>query len=65
MDMVVQIAPCTGLVTSCLHETLKILNDLPTYRHLLTGQHSTLKAKTLTKVMCTKEWLQEGLMIQN
>ena len=30
--------------------------------HLCTDQHSTLKAKTLTEAMCTKEWLQEGLM---
>jgi hypothetical protein len=36
-----------------------------TYRHLLTGQHSTPKAKTLTRAMCTKEWLQEGLIRQS
>ena len=31
-------------------------------RHLCTDQRSTLKAKTLTEAMCTKEWLREGLM---
>ena len=31
-------------------------------QHLCTDQRSSLKAATLTQAMCTKEWLQEGLM---
>ena len=30
--------------------------------HLCTDQHSPLKAKTIMEAMCTKEWLQKGLM---
>jgi hypothetical protein len=34
-------------------------------RHLCADQCSSLKAATLTQAMCTKEWLQEGLMKWN
>jgi hypothetical protein len=30
--------------------------------HLCADQRLSFKAKTLTLVMCTKEWIREGLM---
>jgi hypothetical protein len=33
--------------------------------HLFTDQYSTLKAKTLAKAICIKEWQKEGLVRWN
>lgn len=31
-------------------------------RHVCTDAHSSLKAKTISTIMCCKEWIREGLL---